>query len=150
MIRGCLYSKAAATVSWACLDIDDFLLGTNGHEWTAKWFWLSSTMVDRHLAPTWWVGGAQPRKEGVRGVAPRFFLSIFWKKILVFKDRILGNTEFQKAGSYMTRRPHCSGPSCREVKFDVWKYLRTVVMDLYAVCEQKLAHPDRALGEHTQ
>jgi len=31
-------------------------------------------------------------------------------------------------------------------KNDVWKYLRTVVMGLYAVCEQKLAHPDRVLS----
>ena len=25
----------------------------------------------------------------------------------------------------------------------VWKYLQNIVMGLYAVCEQKLAHPDR-------
>jgi len=27
-----------------------------------------------------------------------------------------------------------------------WKYLQTVVMGLYAVCEQKLANPDRVLS----
>jgi len=93
------------------------------------------------------VGGAQPRKEGVRGAAPRKkfddFLSILGKNVLVLKDRILGNTKFQKTGSYVTGRPDCSGPSHREVKIDVWKYLQTIVMGLYAVSEQKLAHLDR-------
>jgi len=46
----------------------------------------------------------------------------------------------------VTWRPNCSGPSRREVKNDVCQYLQTVVMGLYAVCEQKLARPDRVLS----
>jgi len=96
------------------------------------------------------VGGAQPHKEWVQGAALRFFfddfLSIFGKNVLVLKDRILGKQEFPKTGSYVTGRPDCSGPSRREVKIDVWKYLQTIVMGLYAVSEQKLAHPDRVLS----
>jgi len=83
----------------------------------------------------------------VRGAAPRFvfddFWSIFGKNILVLNDGILGNTEIQKTGSYVTGKPDCSGPSCREVKIDVWKYLQTIVMGLDAICEQTLVHPDR-------
>ena len=69
------------------------------------------------------MGGAQPRKEGVRGAAPRIFfddfLSIFGKKSLVLKDRILGNLEIQKTGRYVTGRPNNLRPSCREVKNNV-------------------------------
>ena len=76
----------------------------------------------------------------MRGVAPRFFfddfLSIIGKKYLVLKDRILGNTEFQKTGPYVTGMPGYLGPSRREVKNDV---------SLYAVCEKKLDKQDRAL-----
>jgi len=43
----------------------------------------------------------------------------------------------------------CWGPSRREVKIDVWKYLQTIVMGLYAVCEQTIAHPDRVLSLRT-
>jgi len=39
--------------------------------------------------------------------------------------------------------------SGREVKNGVWMYLQTIVMGLYAVSEQKLAHPNRALSLHT-
>jgi len=86
----------------------------------------------------------------VRGAAKNKLMIFcqFFEKKLVFKleDCILGNTDFQKTGSYMTGRPNYSGPSQREVKNDMWNYLQTVVMGLYAVCEQKLAHPDRALS----
>jgi hypothetical protein len=80
------------------------------------------------------------------------FWSIFGKNVLVLKDSILGNTEFQKSGSYVTGRPDCSGPSRREVKIDVWKYFQTIVMGLCAVSEpeQKLAHPDHVLSHWTQ
>jgi len=51
----------------------------------------------------------------------------------------------QTTGSYVTGRPDCLGPSCRKVKIDVWKYLQTIVMGLYAVCEEKLDNQHRAL-----
>jgi len=82
-------------------------------------------------------------------VQPReFFLliSIFGKNVLVLKNKILGSTELQKAGIYMTGRPDCTGPSRREVKIDVWKYLQTIGMGLCAVSEQKLAHPDLVIS----
>jgi len=72
-------------------------------------------------------------------------LTIFGKIVLVLKDRILGNAEFQKTGNYETGRPDCLGLSRREVKIDVWKYLKTIVMGLYAVCEEKLDNQHRAL-----
>jgi len=43
----------------------------------------------------------------------------------------------------------CSGPSRQEVKSDEWKYLQTIIMGLYAVCEQKLAHLDHVLRLRT-
>jgi len=70
--------------------------------------------------------------------------------VLVLKDRILENTEFQKTGSYVTGRPDFSGPSLREVKIDLWKYFQTIIMGLYEICEQKLAHPDRVLSHTSQ
>ena len=83
-----------------------------------------------------------------RGCATRIFFLMFFcgKNVLVLKYRILGGTEFQKTRSYMTRRPDCSGPSRRVVKIDVCKYLQPIVMGLYAVSEQKLAHPVRVLS----
>jgi len=58
----------------------------------SAWFWLSSTTANRHLAPTWWVGGAQPRKEGAQ---PHdlfwWFFVDFWKKILVCTDLKIRN-----------------------------------------------------------
>jgi len=51
-----------------------------------------------------------------------------------------------KFGHYVTGRPNILRPSCREVKNNVWKYLQNIVMGLYAVCERKLAHPDRVLS----
>ena len=75
--------------------------------------------------PRWW-GATQPCKKGVRGAAPRIFfddfLSVFGKKFLVLKDRILGNTEFQKTGSYVTGRPDNLSLSLRDVFNDVLKY----------------------------
>ena len=65
---------------------------------------------------------------------------------MVLKNRILVDTEFQKTGSYMTGRHDCSGPSRREAEIDVWKYLQTIVIGLYAVSEQKFTHPDRELS----
>jgi len=50
-----------------------------------------------------------------------------------------------ETGRYVTGRPKSLRPSHREVKNNVWKYLQTIVICLYAVCEQKLAHPDRVL-----
>jgi len=95
--------------------------------------------------------GRSPVRRGCGAQPSDFFLMIlcrFLKKnVLVLRDRILRNTEYQKTGSYVTGRPNCSGPSCREVKIDVWKYIQTIVMGLYAVCEQKLAHPDRVLSQ---
>ena len=46
----------------------------------------------------------------------------------------------------MTGRHDCSGPSRREVKNNVWKYLKTIVIGLYAVSEQELVHRNRALS----
>ena len=43
----------------------------------------------------------------------------FGKFVLVLKDRILGNTEFQKTSPYVTGRPNSLRPSRREVKNDV-------------------------------
>jgi len=65
----------------------------------------------------------------------RFLEKMSWS----WKTEFLGNIEFQKTGIYVTGRPECAGPSHREVKIDVWKYLQTIVMGLYAVSEQKLA-----------
>ena len=53
---------------------------------------------------------------------------------MVFRDRIIGNTEFQKTVPYVTARPNNLRPSCREVKNDVWKYLQIIVIVLYAAC----------------
>jgi len=52
---------------------------------------------------------------------------------------------FKKPGVHVAGKPDCSGPSRREVKIDVWKYLQTIVMGLYAVCEEKLYNQDRTL-----
>ena len=66
-------------------------------------------MSGRGAAP----GGA-PRKKKIDN-----FLSIFGKNFLVLKDRILGNTEFQNTGNYVTRITDKLRPSRREVKIDV-------------------------------
>ena len=104
--------------------------------------WHFTSVVGRCVAPYGRGVGSSPARKNIDD-----FWSIF-KKVLVFKNRILGNTVFQKTGSYVTGRPKCSGPSRREVKNDVCKYLQTVVMGLYAVNEPKpeLAHPDHALS----
>jgi len=47
------------------------------------------------------------------------FLSIFRKKFLVLKDRILGNTKLQKSSPSMTGKPNILRPSRREIKIDV-------------------------------
>ena len=52
---------------------------------------------------------------------------------------------FKKLGGAWLGDP-TARPSRREVRIDVWKYLQTVVMGLYAICEQKLAHSDRVLS----
>jgi len=86
----------------------------------------SSKGANRQIVPS--PGGCKgrSRKEGVRGTAPRIFLddflSIFGKNVLVLKDRILGNTEFQKPGGYMTGRPDNLSLSLRDVFNDVSKY----------------------------
>jgi len=46
----------------------------------------------------------------------------------------------------MTWNPNILRPSRREVKNDVWKFLLNIVMGLYAVCGQNLAHHDRVLS----
>jgi len=101
-----------------------------------------------HLS--WWVGGAQHCKEGVRGAATLLFFDNFWsifgKKFLVFKDKIIGNTEFQKNVPYMTVRPNNFRPSRREVKNGVWKYLQIIVIGLHAVCGHLLDNQDRVLS----
>ena len=72
------------------------------------------------------MGGAQPHKEWVQGAALRFFfddfLSIFGKNVLVLKNRILGNTEFQKTESYVTGRLDNLPLSLRDIFNDVSKY----------------------------
>jgi len=60
------------------------------------------------------------------------------KKSVVIKDRITGNTGFQKTVPYVTERPINLRPSRRELKNDVWKYLQMVVIGLYAVCGHML------------
>ena len=80
-----------------------------------------------------------------------FFLMIFGRflgKNIVLKVRILGNPEFQKTVIYVTGRPNILRPSRQEVTNDVLKYLQDIVIGLYAVCEQKLAHPDRVPSPH--
>jgi len=49
---------------------------------------------------------------------------------------------------YVTGRPDCLGPFCQEVRNDVWKYLQAVIIGLYAVFEQELAHPDPVPNRH--
>ena len=61
----------------------------------------------------------------------------------------MSSSSFEKTPrSYVTGRPNCpeSGSCRREVKNDVWKYLQTVVVGLYSIFEQKLAHPFPALS----
>jgi len=62
------------------------------------------------------------------------------------KTEFLEIQNFKKLGVHVTGRPDCSGLSRQEVKIDVWNYPQTIVMGLYAVCEQKLAHPDCVLS----
>jgi len=84
-------------------------------------------------------------KERVQDTAPRIFfddfLSIFGKKFVVIKDRIVGNAGFMKTVPSVTDRPNNLRPSRREVKNDVWKYLQMVVIGLYAVCEPYAGSP---------
>jgi len=55
--------------------------------------------------------------------------------ILIIKDRMIGNTDFQKTVPYVTMRPSNVGRSRHEVKNDVGKYYRQiVVIGLYTVC----------------
>jgi hypothetical protein len=74
------------------------------------------------------------------------FFSIFGNIFLVFKGRILGNTEFQKTVRYVTERPNTLRPSRRDVKNHVWKYLQNIVIGLYAVCGYLLDNQDRTLS----
>ena len=67
---------------------------------------------------------------------------------MVFKDRMIGNTEFQKTVPYVTARPNYSRLSHREAKNNVWKYLQIIVIGLYAVCGHLLDYQDRALSLH--
>jgi len=47
-----------------------------------------------------------------------------------------------KTWSYVAGISNRLGLSRREVKNDVWKYLQTIVMGLYAVCKKKMALPN--------
>jgi len=106
--------------------------------------------------PRWWERGAQPRNLrrgcGVQssGFSPAIFfddfLSMFGKHFLIFKNIIIGNTEFEKPVPYVTARPNSLRPSRREVKNDVWKYLQIIVIGLCAVCGHLLDNQDRALN----
>jgi len=62
-----------------------------------------------------------------------------------WQTEFLGIHRFKRLGVYVTGRPDCSGLSRQEVKIDVWKYLQTILMGLYAFCEEKLDNQDRAL-----
>jgi len=66
--------------------------------------------VNRQITPNpgGWEGRIPVRRgctAQARDIVFDDFLSIFAKNVLVLKDRILGNTEFQKTGSYVTGRP---------------------------------------------
>ena len=50
----------------------------------------------------------------------------------------------KKTVTYVTVRPNSLRQSRREVKNDVWKYLQTIVIGLYAVCGHLLDNQDRA------
>ena len=93
--------------------------------------------------------GRSPVRRGCeaqsREIALDKFLSTFGKKFLVFENRIIGNTEFQKTIPYVTARPNNLRLSRRGVKNDVWKYLQIIVIGLYAVCGHLLDNQDRAL-----
>ena len=59
------------------------------YTWLIARFWLSSTTADRHLAPTWWVGGAQPCKVWVRPAIfnhdfCRFLETLSWSSKIEF------------------------------------------------------------------
>jgi len=71
---------------------------------------------------------------------------MFGKHFLIFKNIIIGNTEFEKPVPYVTARPNSLRPSRREVKNDVWKYLQIIVIGLCAVCGHLLDNQDRALN----
>jgi len=92
--------------------------------------------------------GRSPIKRGSRAQPANFFcddfLWFFGTVVSVLQDRIRGKKEFQKTGSSRDWETRLFG--AREVKMDAWKYFQTIVMGLYAVCEQKLEHPDCVLS----
>jgi len=84
-------------------------------------------------------------------VQPREFffddlLSIFGKISLSCKTEFLEIQNCKKLRVHVTGSLDCSGLFRREVTIDVWKYLQTIDMGLYAVCAKKLASPDRVLS----
>ena len=94
--------------------------------------WRASTTAARHLAPAriffWW------------------FLVDFWEKILVLKDRILGNTGFQRIRPQRDRDDQFfEAVSSRGKEWCVVvppNYCHGPVRSFWA----KLAHPDRVLS----
>jgi len=100
-------------------------------------YWAKYTVIvsNNHCGQTFstYLGrweGRSPMRRGVQGAAPRNFccgfLSIFGKNVLVLQAEFLEIQIFKKLGVHVTGRLNCSGPSRREVKIDVWKYLQTI------------------------
>jgi len=57
---------------------------------------------------------------------------------MVLKDKILGNTEFQKTSPYVTGRVRVRSLSYLEIKIDAWKYIQTILMGLGTFWKEKL------------
>ena len=107
--------------------------------------WISSTTAARHLPPTW-VGGRDAAPSG--GSAGRSFAIIFFDDFGQFLETKSWSlkTEFMGVGNFWSRViGNCM--SRREIKIDVWKYIRPILMGLGAVLEKKLDNLDRALRQ---
>jgi len=81
------------------------------------------------IYPPGWGEGAQARKEGVRGTAPRslFLETNSWSSQR--QNSWEQEISVSEIGPCMSRR---------EIKIDVWKYMRPILMGLGAVWEEKL------------
>ena len=75
----------------------------------------------------------------MQGVASRF---IFFEDFNQFLETDFWSlkTEFLEIGNFVIR-PDSPYLFRREVKIDMWKYIRTIIMGLAAVWKEKLAHP---------